>query len=204
MLSNCAPESDPTPMSFLPFCQWLADTPGSIALHESLYMYPLVESVARADAVPVRRHGDHVRSAAARRCAAQRAGHRVHAASAVDAAPASCIMVITGALLFYAIPVRSYQNVFFRLKSLSCAGRPERLHLPHRPFRSRRGLGPDADPAAGGAARRRDVARPVGAHHRGRTDDRLQLVRLRQAAAAADRSISPAGCRSTQPRWNCR
>ena len=32
------------PMSLLPFCQWLAETPGSIALHESLYMYPLVES----------------------------------------------------------------------------------------------------------------------------------------------------------------
>jgi hypothetical protein len=26
------------------FCQWLATTSGSIALHESLYMYPLVES----------------------------------------------------------------------------------------------------------------------------------------------------------------
>ena len=33
------------PVSLLPFCQWLADTHGSIALHESLYMYPLVESV---------------------------------------------------------------------------------------------------------------------------------------------------------------
>ena len=31
-------------MSLLPFCEWLAGTPGSIALHESLYMYPLVES----------------------------------------------------------------------------------------------------------------------------------------------------------------
>ena len=31
-------------MSLLPFCEWLASTPGSIALHESLYMYPLVES----------------------------------------------------------------------------------------------------------------------------------------------------------------
>ncbi len=35
----------PTPMSLLPFCEWLASTPGSIALHESLFMYPLVESV---------------------------------------------------------------------------------------------------------------------------------------------------------------
>ena len=32
-------------MSLLPFCEWLASPPGSIALHESLFMYPLVESV---------------------------------------------------------------------------------------------------------------------------------------------------------------
>ena len=32
-------------MSLLPLRQWLADTPWSIALHESLYMYPLLESV---------------------------------------------------------------------------------------------------------------------------------------------------------------
>ena len=31
-------------MTLLPFCEWLAATGGSIALHESLYMYPLVES----------------------------------------------------------------------------------------------------------------------------------------------------------------
>ena len=31
-------------MSLLGFCEWLAETRGSIALHESLYMYPLVES----------------------------------------------------------------------------------------------------------------------------------------------------------------
>ena len=31
-------------MSLLGFCQWLGSTPASIALHESLFMYPLVES----------------------------------------------------------------------------------------------------------------------------------------------------------------
>ena len=31
-------------MSLLPFVQWLAHTPGSTALHESIFMYPLVES----------------------------------------------------------------------------------------------------------------------------------------------------------------
>ena len=32
-------------MTLLPVCEWLATTQWSIALHESLYMYPLVESV---------------------------------------------------------------------------------------------------------------------------------------------------------------
>ena len=32
-------------MSLLGFCQWLANTPGSIALHESIWAYPIVESV---------------------------------------------------------------------------------------------------------------------------------------------------------------
>ena len=32
-------------MSLLSFCQWLENTPGSIALHESLWGYPIVESV---------------------------------------------------------------------------------------------------------------------------------------------------------------
>src|SRR5258705_2909377 len=33
------------PVSLLPFCRWLAETRGSIALHESELMYPLVESL---------------------------------------------------------------------------------------------------------------------------------------------------------------
>jgi hypothetical protein len=32
-------------MSLEAFCEWLASTEGSIRLHESLYMYPTVESV---------------------------------------------------------------------------------------------------------------------------------------------------------------
>src|SRR5499427_2652457 len=32
-------------MSLLRFAQWLADTPWSVALHESLYGYPIVESI---------------------------------------------------------------------------------------------------------------------------------------------------------------
>ena len=32
-------------MSLLPVAEWLASTSGSIALHESLYMYPVIESI---------------------------------------------------------------------------------------------------------------------------------------------------------------
>jgi hypothetical protein len=98
------------------FAQWLADTPGSIALHESLYMYPLVESahvltlcvfVGTAVMVDLRLLGLTLRqvpvSEVTRRLLPWTAAGFV-------------VMVITGALLFYAIPVRTYQNIFFRLK----------------------------------------------------------------------------------------
>src|SRR5438445_11603848 len=100
-------------MSLLPFCQWLAHTPGSAALHESLYMYPLVESahvltlcvfLGLAVMFDLRLLGFtlvRVPMSEIRR----RLGPWMTAGFAV--------MVITGALLFYAIPVRSYQSIFF-------------------------------------------------------------------------------------------
>jgi hypothetical protein len=103
-------------MSLLGFCQWLAETRWSIALHESLWGYPLVEAthvwtlalfVGFAVLLDLRLVGLALRgvplSEVARRLLPwTRAGF--------------VVMVITGVLLFYAIPVRSYQNVFFRLK----------------------------------------------------------------------------------------
>jgi hypothetical protein len=103
-------------MSLLPFCQWLAETPGSIALHESLYMYPLVESahvltlclfLGLAIMFDLRLLGItlvRVPMSEIRR----RLGPWMVAGFVV--------MVITGALLFYAIPIRSYQSIFFRIK----------------------------------------------------------------------------------------
>ncbi len=103
-------------MSLLPFCQWLAETPGSIALHESLYMYPLVESthvltlcffVGLAAALDLRLLGYAFTgipmTQLQRRFSPWIVGSFV-------------VMVVTGVLLFYAIPVRSYQNIFFRIK----------------------------------------------------------------------------------------
>ena len=103
-------------MSLLPFCQWLAETSGSIALHESLYMYPLVESahvltlclfLGMAIMFDLRLLGltlVRVPMSEIRR----RLGPWMVAGFVV--------MVITGVMLFYAIPVRSYQSIFFRVK----------------------------------------------------------------------------------------
>src|SRR4029077_15172353 len=106
-------------MSLLPFCQWLAETPGSIALHESLYRYPLVESahvltlclfLGLAIMFDLRLLGKALKSVPITELK-RRMGPWMMAGSVV--------MVITGALLFYAIPVRSYQSVFFRAKVIA-------------------------------------------------------------------------------------
>jgi hypothetical protein len=106
-------------VSLLPFCQWLAATSGSIALHESLFMYPLVESVhvltlclfvGMSVLLDLRLLGVTLR--------------RVPVSEVTDRLlpwmiVGFVIMLITGLLLFYAIPVRSYQNIFFRLKLIT-------------------------------------------------------------------------------------
>src|SRR5438093_12497215 len=101
-------------MSFLPFCQWLAETRGSIALHESLYMYPLVESVhvltltlfvGMSVMLDLRLLGRALRRVPV---------SEVTARLLPWTTAGFVVMIMSGTLLFYAIPVRSYQNVFFR------------------------------------------------------------------------------------------
>ncbi len=103
-------------MSLLSFCQWLEKTPGSIALHESLWMYPLVESVhvltlclflGTAIMLDLRLLGVTMR--------------RTPVSEMVEqllpwTAAGFGVMIFSGALLFYAIPVKSYLNIFFRVK----------------------------------------------------------------------------------------
>ena len=105
-------------MSLLGFCEWLAATNGSTALRESLYMYPLVESTHvmflllfvglttmwdlrllgfTLTQVPVSEMTDRILPMV-------RWGF--------------AIMVFTGVLLFYGIPVRTYQSVWFRGKMI--------------------------------------------------------------------------------------
>jgi hypothetical protein len=103
-------------VSLLDFCRWLESTPGSVALHESIWVYPIVESV-------------HVLTLCVFLGLTVILDLRLMG-SAFLTVPVSqitrrfmpwtvagfAVMVVSGALLFYAIPVKTYLNIFFRLK----------------------------------------------------------------------------------------
>jgi hypothetical protein len=108
-------------VSILSFLEWLASTEWSIALHESLYVYPLVESthvltlglfVGLAVMFDLRLLGWAFTSVPVTEFT-----RRVLPWTKVGFA----IMMATGVLLFYAIPVRNYQNIFFRVKMIMLA-----------------------------------------------------------------------------------
>ena len=103
-------------MSLLAFCEWLAATENSTALRESLFMYPLVESshvmflllfVGLTVMLDLRLLGIAMRHLPVSELV-DRILPWVRAGFAV--------MLFTGVLLFYAIPVRTYQSVWFRAK----------------------------------------------------------------------------------------
>ena len=103
-------------MSLLGFCEWLAKTPWSIELHESIWAYPIVESVhvlslclflGLTTMLDLRLLGVTMRGTPL----SEVAGRLIPWATA-----GFVLMVASGALLFYAIPVRTFQNIFFRVK----------------------------------------------------------------------------------------
>jgi hypothetical protein len=103
-------------VSLLGFCQWLEKTPWSIALHESLWIYPIVESVhvltlglflGTAVMLDLRLLGLTMRQVPFSDVTARLLPWTV---------AGFALMVVSGSLLFYAIPVRTYLNIFFRIK----------------------------------------------------------------------------------------
>ena len=103
-------------LALLALCEWLAGTPWSVALHESIYVYPVIESI-------------HVLTLCLFLGLAVMLDLRL-LGLALPETPVSqltdrllpwtaagfVVMVISGGLLFYGIPVRTYQNIFFRIK----------------------------------------------------------------------------------------
>ena len=100
----------------LGFFKWMAETPWSVALHESLYGYPIVESVhvwalclfvGLAVVLDLRLTGLSFTTVPI-----SQLSKRILPWTTFG----FVIMVLSGVLLFYAIPIRSYQNIFFRAK----------------------------------------------------------------------------------------
>jgi hypothetical protein len=105
-------------MSLLAFFGWLADTSWSVALHESQYAYSIIESVhvwtlavffGSVVMFDLRLLGLLMRGVPVSEVVG-----RLLPVTKV----AFVLMVISGTLLFFAIPLRSYQNIFFRSKML--------------------------------------------------------------------------------------
>jgi hypothetical protein len=105
-------------VSILGLLEWVAATPWSVALHESLYVWPLVESthvlsltlfVGTAIILDLRLLG-----VALKRVPVSEVTGRLLPWTRIG----FVVMVATGLLLFYATPVRNYQNIFFRLKMI--------------------------------------------------------------------------------------
>ncbi|MEE8094621.1 MAG: DUF6644 family protein [Gammaproteobacteria bacterium] len=103
-------------MSLLSFCEWLAATPGSIALHESRYLYLIVLTVhvmtlcvfvGMAVLLNLRLVGFTLRRVPVSEVLGRLLPWTVAGFS---------VMIISGLLLFYAAPLDKYGNLFFRAK----------------------------------------------------------------------------------------
>lgn len=105
-------------MSLLPFFQWMAALPASVALRESLYVWPFLESA-------------HVLTLGLFAGTAAMLDLRLLGATFGDVRAseftgrllpwtriAFALMAATGLLVFFANPARYYQNLFFRIKVL--------------------------------------------------------------------------------------
>jgi hypothetical protein len=100
------------------FIEWLDQTPWSIALHESIWAYPVIESIhvltlcvflGMAILLDLRLLGITFK--------------RIPVSELADrllpwTVAGFVVMVVTGVFLFYGIPIRTYHNVFFRAKVL--------------------------------------------------------------------------------------
>jgi hypothetical protein len=105
-------------MSPLDFFAWLGDSQWSTDLHESRYAYPIIESVhVWAMAVffgSVAMFDLRLLGLLMRKVPVPEVVGRLLPWTIA----AFVIMVVTGTLLFFAIPLRSYQNIFFRGKMI--------------------------------------------------------------------------------------
>jgi hypothetical protein len=103
-------------MAFLPFFEWLENTPGSVAIRESILFYPLVETthvLTLCLFLGMTAMWDlRILGLAMRRVPVSQVGGRL----LPFAVAGFVLMVTSGGLLFYSGPVRAAQNIFFQVK----------------------------------------------------------------------------------------
>jgi hypothetical protein len=105
-------------MSLLSFVEWLAQTPASVAMHESIWAFPIVESVhvlglclflGLAVLWDLRLMGITFREVAA---------SEVNARLMPWMWVGAVVMVVSGIFVFLNDPIRYYNNIFFRIKAV--------------------------------------------------------------------------------------
>lgn len=98
------------------FVEFLDKTPWSVALHESIWAYPVIESIhvltlclflGMATLLDLRLIGVTLRNVSVKELADRLLPWTT---------AGFVVMVSTGVLLFYGIPIRTYTNIFFRIK----------------------------------------------------------------------------------------
>lgn len=113
------------------FIVWLSNTPWSIALHESLYAYTVIEAahviaimlfVGTISMVDLRLLG-----LAWRDVPVSEMNRRILPWTVTG----FVVLMVTGALLFYAIPVRTWHSLWFRAKMLLMIGAAINIWLFH-------------------------------------------------------------------------
>ena len=119
-------------MSGREFAEWLDSTPWSTALHESLYAYSLIESthvlalmlsVGTILMLDLRLLGISFTRLKVSEMTTRMLPWTV---------AGFAIMIATGLLLFYAIPVRTYHNLWFRIKVILLVVSAVNIWLFHR------------------------------------------------------------------------
>ena len=140
-------------VSLLSWMQWMAEQPWSIALRESLFVWPLLESthvltlmlfVGTAAMLDLRLLGVTFRGVPASEFTGRLLPWTRASFVADGRSP--------GVLLFYATPVRYYQNIFFRVKVLLLVAAGLNIWLvPLARASARAGLGSGHAAAAGRA-----------------------------------------------------
>lgn len=121
------------------FAQWLDATPWSAAIHESFYLYNWIEtthvltlmiSLGMLAFIDLRMLGLVMTDVPASRIAA-----RLNIPMLIGFS----IMIITGLLLYYAVPVRTTQSIWFRIKFILLVAAAINAWLFHRRMREAEG-----------------------------------------------------------------